>query len=43
MNGPIRKVSAVVMVMFLALLVNVSFSYVARTDQPAAGSASASA
>ena len=31
MNGPIRRVSAVVMVMFLALMVNLSVSYVVRT------------
>jgi len=30
-NGPIRRVSVLVMVMFLALLVNVSYSYVFRT------------
>lgn len=32
MNGPIRRVSVVVMVMFLALLVNASYSYVFRTQ-----------
>ncbi len=31
MNGPIRRVTAVVMVMFLALMVNLSVSYVVRT------------
>jgi len=30
-NGPIRRVTAVVMVMFLALMVNLSVSYVVRT------------
>ncbi|HHU38304.1 MAG TPA: penicillin-binding protein 2 [Propionibacterium sp.] len=32
MNGPIRRVSVVVMVMFLALMVNASYSYVFRTQ-----------
>lgn len=32
MNGPIRKVSVLVMVMFLALMVNMSYSYVFRTE-----------
>ncbi len=32
MNGPIRRVSVVVMVMFLALMVNASSSYVFRTQ-----------
>lgn len=31
MNGPIRTVSALVMVMFLALMVNASYTYVFRT------------
>ncbi len=31
MNGPIRRVSIVVMVMFLALMVNLSFSYAVRS------------
>lgn len=31
MNGPIRRVSVVIMVMFLALLVNASYSYAFRT------------
>lgn len=31
MNGPIRKVSLLVMVMFLALMLNASYSYVFRT------------
>lgn len=32
MNGPIRKVSVVVMVMFLALMLNSTYSYLFRTD-----------
>lgn len=32
MNGPIRRVSVVVMVMFLALMANSSYSYVFRTQ-----------
>ena len=32
MNGPIRRVSVVIMVMFLALMVNASYSYVFRTQ-----------
>ncbi|MFT3876052.1 MAG: penicillin-binding transpeptidase domain-containing protein [Propioniciclava sp.] len=32
MNGPIRRVSLVVMLMFLALVVNSSYAYLARTD-----------
>ncbi|WP_040162312.1 peptidoglycan D,D-transpeptidase FtsI family protein [Nigerium massiliense] len=32
MNGPIRKVSVVVMIMFLALMLNSSYAYVFRTD-----------
>ncbi|MFP5417003.1 MAG: peptidoglycan D,D-transpeptidase FtsI family protein [Actinomycetes bacterium] len=32
MNGPIRRVSVVVMVMFLALMLNASYSYVFRTE-----------
>lgn len=31
MNGPIRRVSVVVLVMFLALIANLSFSYAVRT------------
>ncbi|WP_232547374.1 peptidoglycan D,D-transpeptidase FtsI family protein [Propioniciclava soli] len=31
MNGPIRRVSVVVMLMFVALMLNASFSYVVRT------------
>lgn len=31
MNGPIRKVTVVVMAMFLAMIVNLSYSYVFRT------------
>ncbi len=31
MNGPIRRVSALVMIMFLALMVNSTYSYVVRT------------
>lgn len=31
MNGPIRRVSVVIMVMFLALMLNASYSYVFRT------------
>lgn len=31
MNGPIRRVSVVVMIMFVALMVNATFSYVFRT------------
>ncbi len=31
MNGPIRKVTVVVMIMFLALMLNASYSYVFRT------------
>ena len=32
MNGPIRRVAVVVMLMFLALMVNASFSHVFRTE-----------
>lgn len=32
MNGPIRKVSALVLIMFLALLLNSSYSYAFRSD-----------
>lgn len=32
MNGPIRRVAVVVMLMFLALMVNASFSYLFRTE-----------
>ena len=32
MNGPIRRVSLVVMLMFLALVVNLSYAYAFRTD-----------
>lgn len=32
MNGPIRRVSVVIMVMFLALMLNASYSYVFRTQ-----------
>ena len=32
MNGPIRRVSLVVMLMFLALVVNLSYAYVFRTE-----------
>ena len=32
MNGPIRRVSVVIMLMFLALMVNASYAYVFRTQ-----------
>lgn len=32
MNGPIRRVSVVVMLLFVALMANATFTYVARTD-----------
>ena len=32
MNGPIRRVSVVVLCLFLALMANATYSYVVRSD-----------
>ena len=32
MNGPIRRVSVIVMLMFLALMLNSSYAYLFRTE-----------